>query len=482
MQIFLACILVILGILDLVLFFYRTDEDTKPVIIYHYSSPLPSPLPSLSSVPISKTNLFLRHRTLTIAGAPIWCGLWFLVTGSVGACIGNGRKRVSSLYFIKIVYLVMNIISGFIFAPVACVISLAVAYLRRDIDNDTHTLIWLLPVASGVLGLFHLMVAVLAAIICCCCSSTNPSQVDVLVNKKDLEGVTSFPSSSSFDQLDQAGSLTIVDYEGVTRKNTETADDSTQTDFKTPISETKGIQTNLLVKSADKQIQTVAVVQENESASTAHEALRSERKPSTVIIKEYKTTQDESQQTDLSEENRPTKQQLDNLVQLIQPFFEKNGKQALDQSHRNEPQSVYPNEMFKPEPRRYSTHRAEKPIEDDPDQREFSGRLKREYKSNGNSPLFTHRVQQPPFKGEDNPNIGNHRRARSLDMLYDQDYEDAIQQSNLQPKFNHYIKQPSPEIHHKPRSINASHEQPRTGKDTGYGYDTLRKLVLPDWS
>ncbi|XP_076457562.1 uncharacterized protein LOC143291548 [Babylonia areolata] len=114
--------------------------------------------------------------TLTVTSAPVWCGTWFLVTGSLGTCVS--RNKAHSLKFLKIAFLVLSVLCSAIFAPTSIVLSSIIAITRHTIDPGN--LIWLVSTLSAFLSVCEMGIAITSASILCCCSPLQLAKVHIL--------------------------------------------------------------------------------------------------------------------------------------------------------------------------------------------------------------------------------------------------------------------------------------------------------------
>ncbi|KAK7106688.1 uncharacterized protein [Littorina saxatilis] len=159
LQIFTGSVCIILGIVDLAVMLLSYEEQTS-----HYAV-----LPE-------QKKAFETMVDMTVSSAPIWCGTWYLVTGSLGACVS--RSRSHSLKFLKIAFLVLSVLCSAFFAPACTVISCFVAVTRHTLDYSN--LMWLVSTATAFLSLCEMGVAIISASVCCCCSPLSLAKVHIL--------------------------------------------------------------------------------------------------------------------------------------------------------------------------------------------------------------------------------------------------------------------------------------------------------------
>eukprot|EP00105_Crassostrea_gigas_P004552 XP_011417792.1 PREDICTED: uncharacterized protein LOC105321234 isoform X1 [Crassostrea gigas] len=134
--------------------------------------------------------------TLTIASSPIWCGLWFGVTGCMAACMNKRNK--SNLYYFKMTFLVLSILCSALFAPVCFIINIAMAILRHELEPTSYR--WMVPILVAFFAFNELVFAIASASICCCCAPIRTTQVRVIVarqvdNSNGASGTKKYPDS-----------------------------------------------------------------------------------------------------------------------------------------------------------------------------------------------------------------------------------------------------------------------------------------------
>lgn len=150
MQIGIGVICLLLGIVDLFLFLYTMthyDDDTL--------------------------------KALTIACVPVWCGLWFIVAGSMGSCMSLQHK--TTLTYFKMTFLVLSVLCCVLFAPVLFVVEVYIVILRNDGSESAYE--WLIPMVIAFFTLNEMVCALITASICCCCSPLNQAKVRVLYTR-----------------------------------------------------------------------------------------------------------------------------------------------------------------------------------------------------------------------------------------------------------------------------------------------------------
>jgi len=116
--------------------------------------------------------------TMTVASSPLWCGLWFGITGSLGTCIS--RQRAHSLHFLKMAFLVLNMLCACLFAPVCGVLAGLITVSRHTLDPTN--LQWLLSLLITFMAGLEIAVSVVSASVACCCAPLKTTQVHVIVN------------------------------------------------------------------------------------------------------------------------------------------------------------------------------------------------------------------------------------------------------------------------------------------------------------
>ncbi|CAL1529788.1 unnamed protein product [Lymnaea stagnalis] len=159
-QINTGIIVFVLGMVDLVMTLTSYDADVQK-----YGEP------------------YERIVSLTLASSPLWCGIWFSITGGLGACIT--RHKAQSLQFLKIAFLILNIICCALFGPVCTFINGYLSYSRHTLDNCK--LQWLVTLIICFLGVLEIVMATASAAVTCCCSPLPASQVHILVNPRSIK-------------------------------------------------------------------------------------------------------------------------------------------------------------------------------------------------------------------------------------------------------------------------------------------------------
>ncbi|KAK3737134.1 hypothetical protein RRG08_016440 [Elysia crispata] len=145
----------VLGVLDLVITMTSYDED-KTKYGDQYDSIV----------------------SLTVASSPIWCGMWFSVTGAIGTCIS--RERAYTLQFFKIVFMVLSILCAALFGPACAFLNGFIAITRHSLDSGDYQ--WLLTLLICFLSVVEVAMATASASVTCCCAHVKGTQVHVLVN------------------------------------------------------------------------------------------------------------------------------------------------------------------------------------------------------------------------------------------------------------------------------------------------------------
>ncbi|KAK7491037.1 hypothetical protein BaRGS_00017733 [Batillaria attramentaria] len=156
LQIAIGTVCIGLGILDLTLLLMNYDES-----LLKYSAQ-----PDLQKA-------FDTLVSLTVASAPIWCGTWYVVTGSLGTCVS--RERSHSLKFMKITFLVLSVLCAAFFAPACGVMSCIIAVIHHTLDYGD--VIWLVPTAVAFLSFCEMGIAILSASVSCCCAPLRLAKV-----------------------------------------------------------------------------------------------------------------------------------------------------------------------------------------------------------------------------------------------------------------------------------------------------------------
>lgn len=159
-QINTGIIVFVLGMVDLVMTLTSYDDDVKK-----YGEP------------------YERIVSLTLASSPLWCGIWFSITGGMGACIT--RQKAQSLQFLKIAFLILNILCCALFAPVCTFINGYLSYSRHTLDNCK--LQWIVTLIICFLGVLEIVMATASSAVTCCCSPLPASQVHILVNPRSVK-------------------------------------------------------------------------------------------------------------------------------------------------------------------------------------------------------------------------------------------------------------------------------------------------------
>ncbi|KAI8795813.1 hypothetical protein BgiBS90_003580 [Biomphalaria glabrata] len=151
----------ILGIVDLIMTLSSYDADTKKY-----------------------GDKYDKVASMTLACSPLWCGIWFAVTGGMGACIT--RHKSQSLHFLKIAFLILNLLCCAVFGPACIFINGFISYTRRTEFNCDFQ--WIITLVIAFLGVLEIIMATASASVTCCCSPLNAGQVNVLVHPKNLNG------------------------------------------------------------------------------------------------------------------------------------------------------------------------------------------------------------------------------------------------------------------------------------------------------
>lgn len=141
--------------------------------------------------------------TLTIASSPIWCGLWFSVTGCMAACMNKRNK--SNLNYFKMTFLALSILCSALFAPVCCIINIAMAVLRHELEPTSYR--WMVPILVAFFAFNELVFAIASASICCCCAPIRTTQVRVVMarqvdDSKDMNSIGASGTNKSPDSMD----------------------------------------------------------------------------------------------------------------------------------------------------------------------------------------------------------------------------------------------------------------------------------------
>lgn len=150
MQIGIGGTCLLLGIVDLFLFLYLSEYDDETL------------------------------SALTIASVPIWCGLWFIVTGAMGSCMSL-QQKITLSYF-RMTFIVLSVLCALLFAPVMFGIEVYIVVLRSDGAKSAYE--WLIPLVIAFFALNEIICAVITAAIGCCCSSLKETKVRVLFTRQ----------------------------------------------------------------------------------------------------------------------------------------------------------------------------------------------------------------------------------------------------------------------------------------------------------
>lgn len=150
LQIGIGVICILLGVVDLFLFLYTSghyEDDTL--------------------------------KALSIACVPVWCGLWFIVAGSMGSCMSLQQK--TTLTYFKMTFLVLSVLCCILFGPALFAVEVYIVVLRTDGSVSAHE--WLLPLMIAFFTINEIVCALISASICCCCSPLNQAKVRVLYTR-----------------------------------------------------------------------------------------------------------------------------------------------------------------------------------------------------------------------------------------------------------------------------------------------------------
>ncbi|XP_052230695.1 uncharacterized protein LOC127844477 isoform X2 [Dreissena polymorpha] len=147
LQIGIGAVCLILGIVDLLVFLYVSHFDNETL------------------------------SALTIASVPIWCGLWFIVAGSMGGCMSLEQK--TTLSYFKMTFMILSVLCALLFGPALFAIEVYMVVLRKE-GNTISAAEWLIPMVIAFFALNEIIVAVITAAICCCCSPLKQAKVRVL--------------------------------------------------------------------------------------------------------------------------------------------------------------------------------------------------------------------------------------------------------------------------------------------------------------
>lgn len=135
---------------------------------------------------------------LTVASLPVWFGLWFIVTGSVGCCLSLQQK--TSLIYFKRIFMVLSILCCALFGPVLCGIEIYIVVLRTETATSAHE--WLLPLVITFFGLNEIVCALITASICCCCSPFRQDKDEVMYTRQVDEQEEPLPPKYHIDKTD----------------------------------------------------------------------------------------------------------------------------------------------------------------------------------------------------------------------------------------------------------------------------------------
>lgn len=133
--------------------------------------------------------------SLTVASSPLWCGMWFAVTGAIGTCIT--RERAYTLHFFKIVFLTLAILCAALFGPACMVLNGMIAFLRQNLFPKDYQ--WLLSLLIAFLTIVEIAMAIASASVACCCAHVRGTQVHVLVNTNKADKQSQDPGNNSDD-------------------------------------------------------------------------------------------------------------------------------------------------------------------------------------------------------------------------------------------------------------------------------------------
>ncbi|XP_045208390.2 uncharacterized protein LOC123560208 isoform X2 [Mercenaria mercenaria] len=150
LQIGIGVLCILLGIVDLFLFLYTSS---------HYEND--------------------TLKALTIACVPVWCGLWFIVAGSMGSCMSLQQK--TTLTYFKMTFLVLSVLCCILFGPALFGVEVYIVFLRTDGSISAHE--WLIPLLIAFFTLNEIVIALITSCICCCCSPLNQAKVRVLYTR-----------------------------------------------------------------------------------------------------------------------------------------------------------------------------------------------------------------------------------------------------------------------------------------------------------
>ncbi|XP_063442979.1 uncharacterized protein LOC134723290 isoform X1 [Mytilus trossulus] len=160
-QIGIGGICIGLGIIDFLLFIFFEDKF------------VPDPK-------MKESEAYQKVDTLTKTFSPVWCGVWFCVTGAFAAILS--QKKLANINYYKMTFLILSITCAAVSGPLCLIVSVTSAYLRHQITPEGFR--WLVPLLVMFFAFCEIIFALISASVCCCCAPFDSSRVRVLLAKQ----------------------------------------------------------------------------------------------------------------------------------------------------------------------------------------------------------------------------------------------------------------------------------------------------------